>query len=964
MNVESPSLKLQKFFNDLDFSGATDACFLAPDKNIVFGITGLPFYAPVCAGLLNDFDVNTFIYGRGGHILFCYPALKVYCEGEILKIPSKIAGKAKKIINRILSGPGNVNQNGEHIIDLKSTFVGTHYNVNLLLGDRTEYPYPLFTTPKSAVDAFGRGSFRSGGAQQVLATRYVQHPEENGEPANRQFYIVENGKKIFYSLNVHDNVKNAQCIHAQNHTEITYLTECGLQIRRTILILPQEEGLPEAVEAQRISIENLTRLSRDLKIVLTGVFGICSPQTIVNDVIYANVVHQSDVIFDGNNPVALTLHNKDSALTGEKKFATVLSGNEGFDDYCMSYTDFIGTGTLENPETLSFLPSKAYTKLASFFAMGKGFTLSAADMRDKNKIELISFAGVCEKRGGDVSEEFLVKLTNLLEIYRKPGSFEKVLNKVTDSWRKYAAYLKVKTGAAMFDSYVNQNLPFQVLYQTFVSRSFGWTQKAYRETGFREIQDIFASINYLVASQKAHVAKNLISMWAQNVFKMGYAYHDFTWEGKEPGDCSDDQLWLSQAVFGYVTQTGDYAFLNQELPVAGEDGGTRKLIDTLEAVLVYSGRISVGANGLPLLDKADWNDTLRLDKIVYKGPEKEQLYYKQLADKQQEYGVRFENNLTESVMNACLLKIAADQTAEMAAKIDSKKTEVLAQKISSEINDSVRNNCWKGDYYARCMINDNRAGGYTYLGAGGDGLSADKNINGTYYLNSFSWPILAGIADEEQISIMLEVVEKHLKCDAGLKLCTIVDYPRLGFVTATNLYYPGDRENGGVFKHAAMMAATAALRAAKTVKDNALAKRLADLAEFTFGKVLPYKTLENPYILKGNPRFCTQYNNSLTCENIGPILSGTSSWLTLGVYEMLGIKEKADTVEFNPVISGYPHFGYKLESSNGTQIAVEIRSISGNIRITSKAKFVLDGKEVKEAVVVKDGEEHIFRIEL
>ena len=75
------------------------------------------------------------------------------------------------------------------------------------------YGNPLQTTPKSVVDGLGRGSFRAHSATQVLATRWDMLQEENGFPANRQFYILEDGQqiftrqlhltKIFYLLSVH-----------------------------------------------------------------------------------------------------------------------------------------------------------------------------------------------------------------------------------------------------------------------------------------------------------------------------------------------------------------------------------------------------------------------------------------------------------------------------------------------------------------------------------------------------------------------------------------------------------------------------------------------------------------------------------------------------------------------------------------------------------------------------------------
>jgi cellobiose phosphorylase len=66
---------------------------------------------------------------------------------------------------------------------------------------------------------------------------------------------------------------------------------------------------------------------------------------------------------------------------------------------------------------------------------------------------------------------------------------------------------------------------------------------------------------------------------------------------------------------------------------------------------------------------------------------------------------------------------------------------------------------------------------------------------------------------------------------------------------------------------------------------------------------LPYNTLGNPYELCGNPRWCTQYINSYTGEHIGPTLSGTSTWLTLTLFEMLGIEYQGDKLILNPLLS-------------------------------------------------------------
>ncbi len=987
------SSKIMSLFPQECEEGALDAEFFTADRSDALGVTGLPFQAPVCEHLLAQCEIANYLEQYEGSQLLILTAIgSDNCAGDSqsdsncahesqtnqnnnksdrkyslvhltrqgeAELPDEIARKMLSVIGRVLESPGHLNENGELILDLKTYPVGPHYPVNLLLGNRAGYPYPLCTTPKSALDSLGRGSFRATGGQQVLATRCVLSPEENGEPVNRQFYLSENGRQIFWSANVNENTASAYCCHSQNRTVITYETECGLAIQRTIFILPQEDGMPGATEAQRVEITNHSVRERTLKIVMTGMFGITNPTTIANDVVFANIVVENEVFYRDGKAAALTLHHKPWEQAGEKRFALLLCKGETMDDFCVSQPDFIGSGSVDHPEFVGHLPSRYNRKMAPFFAMGKTFTVAPGET-----VIIDEFVGMVESDEANAAKDLGSALGVLMEKYENPAALAGTLGDVVEFWKRYPSYLTPQTGDERFNSYVSHNLPFQVLYQTYVSRAFAWTQKSYRETGFREIQDIYASMYYLSAIGENDLIKNLISNWVRSVFRMGYAYHDFTFDGKDPGGCSDDQLWLLQAVYRYVTLTGDAGFLLEEYPIAGEDGAKRLLWDTIMSILTYSGRISIGKHGMPLLDRADWNDTLRLDRDVLNGPQKEEAYRAQLEEKNQPYGTPFENELTESVMNACLFIIAADEAAELGAMIGKDADVAEARALSAGMAQSMQENAWKGDFFARCLINSKRKGGYTYLGAQGDGLALDDDMDGTYFLNSYSWPILAGVATEEQIRIMLGRVQKYLKTDAGLRLCTLVAFDRLEIGTATGLYFPGDRENGGVFKHAAMMATTASLQAAKKVTDEALAKELAELAFFMIGKTMPYRTLDDPFVLKGNPRFCTQYNNSETGENIGPMLSGTASWLTLAIYENMGVNVQGEEITFDPILNPETDaLCYTLHLADAS-IEVEITGDGSRFRTGDTTRYTYDGKESDGRIAKPDGGCHKMIIQL
>ena len=933
-------------------AGYQDSVYTDAGRCHVFAVCGLASPVPAAGYLLAMPELQAYLGDREKDYLLKVDTLCLDNGNQENKLDPDTAAAVKGFLARLMRAPGELNDLGELQLDLQSPSVGTHYAVNLLLGRREGYDDPLQSTPKSVLDGFGRGSFRGRQEKQVLATRYELNPDINGEPANRQFYLSENGRQIFYSADAFTNVKSAHCRHGVNHTEITFETECGLRIRRLIFILPQQPGFPDAVEVQRVTIENLSGRTRNLRLTATGMFGITDPNTLTSDIVYANVVAESELYCQDGHPAAMTVHHKPKACDSEKRFAMLVCDGQMMDEFCSNAAAFLGRGSYEHPENLARLDCSHTRRGAAFFAMAKSFTLQDAPVT----IDL--YAGM-STAPEDVRPLFDEQLQALCDFARQPENLTAVFQTMLEEQQAYRSFLQIHTGDPQTDAYLSRSLPFQVLYQTYVSRSFAWTQKAYRETGFREIQDLYASMYYFHAQGKDALIRELLSAWIVNVFPMGYAYHNFTTRGKEPGMCSDDQLWLVQAVYRYVTLSNDTAFLRQEFPMAGSNR-TRTLLETLKAILLYSGRISVGKHRLPLLDTADWNDTLRLDRGVMHGPEKEQQYRRQIEQQHQPYGAALQNTQSESVMNGFLLVKAAEETVELAELAEDQDLAELAEDICEETRDNLRKHAWKETYYARCLINDDRS--FSYLGAPGDGLSADSDIDGTFYLNSFSWALLSGCADDRQITAMLEHVEKYLKTPAGLKLCTPVEYDRLGIVTGTSFYFPGDRENGGVFKHAAMMAVTACLQAARSTADSALAMRLRDLAFFMIEKTLPCRTMENPFVLKGNPRFCTQYNNSITGENIGPILSGTASWLTLALYEICGLEFHGDTLRISPVLQD-SQFAYDLQIGD-TVLHVEIDG-SASFRARTESTYVLDGQPAgAEFRFPEDHKEHSLRVML
>ncbi len=972
VSVTPADLARKLFPGQVSEKDIIDAVFSNSSYKGVIAVSGLKFKAPAVLELLKIKETAEYLNQlaeKGYSVLIKLETggIRLYLamgsEVSEAELSEELLNSMSEILKDADKWAGYLNEEGEHVIDLLSPAPGPHFYVNLLLGNRVGFPRALQTTPKSVVDRFGGGSFRSHAASQVLATRWDMRQEENGFPANRQFYLVENGQKIFYSAEpTHPNIAEAKCIHSRNHTRIIYRTKCGLEIRRLIFILPQYKGLPLATEVQRVEIVNHSGRERKLRLVYTGMFGNFNPMGQWEDVLYTNVIMQGRVLKNEDGSVMAVSPGYYPPYThSDQRFHVMMVREDSSVSYptefCTNYNEFVGVGNLQDPQGLLRLSNNLSRKGPGFFALAATVEVGSGETGT-----IDNFSGmISDKTNPDYNyhESFVNEIKALCDAFAKPGALDLAFEKNMKFLDEYSGFIQLRSSNEMMNAYFNKNLPFQVLYQTFVSRSFGQTQKGYREIGFREIQDIFASMYYFVAMGMADFVKQLLKEWCSMVFELGYAYHNFFWEGKEPGRWSDDALWFIQAVYRYITLTGDIGFLDEKVAIAGTDGKERPVYDTIRAILNYSFSISIGKHGLPLIDRADWNDTLQVDPDAIDGPTKEKLYKEQIA-KGGNPDEPFKSDYSESVMNAFLLKLALDEAAILAQDKGDIKVKAELEKASQELGSRIQTHAWKEDYFTRVLINRYPDGKYTYLGAKGDSFSIDPDIDGVYFLNSFSWSIISDTATDEQIEAMLDVLDRTLKTPYGFKVVSPSDLGPITNISATDHYFPGDRENGGVFKHACMMATSAMFKAAKRVKDTALAKRLAEEAWWMVDITVPFRTMENPFEICGNPRFCTQYNNSETGENIGPMLSGTSTWLILTLMSAFGVEYTGQGILFEPILRPYEEkLSYTLNTGRA-RYNVTITKGKGFKRITDASEVYFDGQKLPSNLVpiMTDGEEH------
>lgn len=361
----------------------------------------------------------------------------------------------------------------------------------------------------------------------------------------------------------------------------------------------------------------------------------------------------------------------------------------------------------------------------------------------------------------------------LIQRFRNPEEVDKALDELKKWWEEYLSHLQVETPDQATNTLLNIYNPRQC-YVTFNwSRDFSLYQPGYgaRGIGFRDSsQDVLAVISHIPEDARALIRKLLMVQKRD-----GSAMHQFyplTMEANEgdarfeldrPKYYSDDHLWAVLAVTTYLKETGDMAFLAEEIPYyeKGLDGkpiesGT--VLDHLRRAVEFTWN-NRGVHGLPLLGFADWNDTVNLLPGA------------------------------ESVFTACLFGKALLEMMELCLYLGDGESERRYRRYYEEMKEIVNKYAWDGEWYI------------SYFDHNGSPLGSKINPEGKIFNYTQSWSVIAGFASPERARQALDAVCRYLNTSRGIKLSapgyTRYDPARGGVTT----YPPGAKENAGIFLH-------------------------------------------------------------------------------------------------------------------------------------------------------------------
>jgi cellobiose phosphorylase len=520
------------------------------------------------------------------------------------------------------------------------------------------------------------------------------------------------------------------------------------------------------------------------------------------------------------------------------------------------------------------------------------------------------------------------QITDTAKKYRNENSVDQAFCELRNFWKEYLSKAVFETPNDAMNATINIHNPRQCHTTLNWSRYLSLYQLGLgaRGLGFRDSSQDVMGVFAGASADAKNLMKKLISVQNPN----GSAMHQFfplTMEANE-GDSreeggtksyyGDDHLWIVIAVCKYLKETGDYAFLDEEitfydkeLPLSEREKAP--VLEHLKRSLAFT-KSDTGQHGLPLLGFADWNDTVNL------------------------------HGDAESFFIACLYGTAL---LEMIELMDYLKNDQSADEYRADhaaMKATVNEHCWDGEWYMRYFEEDGRV------------IGSHTNSEGQIYTNAQSWSIIANFADAERAETALNSVNSKLNTEFGIKLST-PGYngfdPEKGGVTT---YPPGAKENGGIFLHSnpwVMIAET------MVGNGNRAFQYYDQINPASKNDIIDRYECE-PYCYPQNilgdehPQFGLARNSWL---------SGTSSWCYQASSQyILGIRPTHCGLTIDPCIPK-EWDGFKaVRECRGTTYIIEIK----NPKNVSKGvvSLTIDGNK-SEGNTVKykdDGKEHLIEV--
>ncbi len=641
------------------------------------------------------------------------------------------------------------------------------------------------------------------------------------------------------------NLETYECRHGLYYTQISSRYR---SIEASILyFVPPDDDL----EIWRVRIKNISSQKKALDIFAFAELAL--GHALVDLINQPNDQHFNEVYFDREGQILLASKRYWVVQAG----ASVKQANQAWDRYVFfasslpiigwdgSKDQFIGRWRSEsNPiavESGRCFDSEI-TSGDAIVALQAELSLEANEEK-----EFVFMMGVVPRENHQESANALVQK------YRQIEGVNQAYTKLRNFWKDYLQHVQVDTP----DDDMNTMLNVWNQYQTSVTFRFSRDASYYHGgllfgRGFRDsCQDILGPL-----IPRPEWVKNRILEMTQYQFQKGNTFHLYfpTSGGGELTGHSDTPLWLPLAIIQYLKETADLELLHQKTKFYDHSEAT--VLEHLHAAIRFTlGNLT--DRGLAKFGPGDWNDTLD-----YLGRE----------------------GRGESVWVTMFLAYILRETSSLCKYIGDEELALKYMRDYQRIAGAINEYCWDGEWYIRGTNDD------------GEVIGSSRNEEGQIFLNTQSWAVISGVADEARALSCMNAVIKYLDTPKGPKILhppyTKIN-PKIGLATRC---VPGKKENGAVFNHPVSW----------TILAECLLGR-GDRAFDIYKKALPMNPIIDIDRYQVEPYVYAEYVTSPDHPTYGQAshswLTGSSAWMLRdGIDYILGVCPVYEGLMIDPCI--------------------------------------------------------------
>ncbi|MCX7680613.1 MAG: glycosyl transferase family 36 [Anaerolineae bacterium] len=497
--------------------------------------------------------------------------------------------------------------------------------------------------------------------------------------------------------------------------------------------------------------------------------------------------------------------------------------------------------------------------------------------------------------------------------YRQEEHVRAAFEALRADWERYLSCFVVETPDPEMNAMLNFWNPVQCRANLYWSRFVsGYDTGLGRGMGTRDsAQDTLGTVHSLPTQARS----TLTTLWRLQ-FRDGHTWHQvfpLTGEGGPglaaefpgwPQWFSDDHLWLVIATCAYLRETGDLAYLEENVPYqdGGEDTVWGHMLRAVDFTLAHR-----GPHGLPRLGFSDWDDTMNLDHGSGKA---------------------------ESVWSGEQFCRAMLDLAELCQHLGREQEADRFLSLHREMAEIINRTSWDGAWYVRAYDDE------------GLPVGVEREQYHKINLNPQTWAVIGEIGDfgcedglERQIQAMEQAHEK-LNTPFGLRLMWPPYDTYLPRVQGTSTFPPGAKENGGIFCHANTWAVVAAAKLGWGDRAYQYYRQFLPLARTDADRYLvePYVYCQN-ICGPEHPQYGMGRNSWLT---------GTASWAYVAATQwLLGIRPTFKGLRIAPVLpSDWAGFSARRVFRGVTYHIVVERVGPGN-----EVALTVDGKPVEGDIV-------------